>query len=1157
VSGLETFLATVRGLGVKLWVEGDKLKMRASEGVLSPELTDALKERKAEILALLRPEPVYSIAPLPPQEHYELSAAQRRLWVLAQLPGASAAYNIPLHQFLEGPLDRAALETAFAGLVERHDSLRTIFVSVDGMPRQVVHARLQVPIEFEDVGGLENAEHVARQLGREEASKPFDLAAGPLLRVRLLKLAEAQHVLLFTIHHIIADGVSLGVLARDLSRLYECARSGRPHGLPVLAFGYPAFADWHNRLLSGELMAPHRKYWLRSLAGELPVLNLPTDHPRPPVQGYRGRELFFTSGSEQLKALDAFCRKRNATLFMALHAALKVLLFAYTGQDDIIIGCAVAGREHADLADQVGLYLNMLALRSRIWAEASFEEFFGEVAQLTKESFDHQIYQFDQLVGELNVPRDLSRFPLVDVMLIEQNQDEPGLGLDGLRARPVFEHTETSKFDLTFYFKAVPTAGLLLGIEYNTDLFCEDRIRRMGGHFLELIDSILVNPSEPVGRLNVLPKRERGQLLDAFNRTTSSYPRDRTVLDLLEAAATETPDAVALVCGRRHLTYRELHARSNQLAWHLQGLGIGPETTVGICVERSPELVIGLLGILKAGGTYVPLDPRYPADRLAYIVDDAPVSVLIKREGSQNILRCRPSKWVDLDTDWSQIAQCPSDAPPRQIESEHLAYIIYTSGSTGRPKGVEIPHRALVNFLVAMADRPGLARHDVLLAVTTISFDIAALEIYLPLLRNARLVLAEDADIADGARLTARLHDSGATVMQATPSTWQLLLAAGWQGNPALKVICGGEALRGWLGEQLLARAGSVWNMYGPTETTVWSTSRKLDRNDGVRRDAVETIGRPIANTEVYILDRQLRPVPVGVPGDLYIGGEGLAAGYRNLAELTAEKFFAHPFNRDRRVYKTGDIARYRDNGDIEYLGRTDHQVKLRGFRIELGEIEAALAAHPDIQHAVVDAREDAAGDKRLIGWYVSSHGRELPAAALREYLQRKLADYMIPALFVRVAALPMTPNGKVDRKVLTEPDQAYSRTAAYEAPRTKWEETLARLWQDVLNISSVGIHDNFFELGGHSLKATAFIARLQTETGVHLNLVDVFRYPSVATLAAHLVTNGGGSPTIVGPAATASAKIPPNPDGASTDEARRHVIRPATAEELELLNRP
>jgi amino acid adenylation domain-containing protein len=1149
VSGVDRFLAALRELGVKLWVEGDTLKIRAASGVLSADLMHELKDRKPEILALLRPEPGRLIQPLPAQDHYELSAAQRRMWVLAQLPEASAAYNIPLHQSLVGSLDRAALAKALGRLVARHDSLRTTFSWIDGEPRQVVHVELDVPIAFDDLVGSEDAEAIARRLGREEASRPFDLAAGPLLRIRLLRLADRHHVLLFTLHHIIADGVSLSVLARDLGRLYDSARSGQPDDLPVLAFGYPAFAVWHNEQLRGGRMAPHRRYWHDVLSGELPVLNLPTDCPRPALQGFHGRELSFVLPPDRLEALETFCRKRNATLFMALHAVVKVLLFGYSGQEDIIIGCPAAGREHADLADQVGLYLNTIALRSRVRPDVPFEAFFHEIVHSTRESLDHQIYQFDQLVGELNISRDLSRSPLFDVMLIEQSQDEPGLSLGGLTAQPAFEHTHTSKFDLTFCFKAMPAVGLVLGIEFRTDLFGEERIRRMGAHVFALIDSILADPGQPVGRLNMLTAPERRELLHVFNRGPALIVPDGTVVDLMEAAAAERPGAVALVCGSRRLTQRELHARSNQLAWYLQQSGVGPGIAVGICATRSPELVIGLLGILKAGATYVPLDPAYPLDRLTCIVDDAGVSALVMHRAPQDLVHRSPIS-IDLERDWSRIARFPENAPPRRITPGQLAYVIYTSGSTGRPKGVEISHRALLNLLLAMRDAPGLTPDDILLAVTTIGFDIAALEIYLPLLQCARLVLAEDADVADGRRLTVLLERSHATVMQATPSTWHMLLLAGWEGSPGLKILCGGEALSRSLGEQLLARAGAVWNMYGPTETTVWSTMHRLAPATGASPGPVEAIGRPIANTEIYILDRHMRPVPAGVPGEIHIGGTGLATSYRNRPELTASRFPPHPFSDDcgQRIYRTGDLGRFRRNGDVEYLGRSDRQIKLRGFRIEPGEVEAVLVTHAEIGQAAVDVRSDAAGDRRLIAWYVASHGRDVPAAVLRGHLRRQLADYMIPALFVRVGALPTTPNGKVDLKALAEPDRV--PTGVYEAPRTAWEATLARLWLDILSVPRIGRHDNFFELGGHSLKATAFIARLQQETGLRLELVDVFRHPTLGALAARCASGAAG-PVIGGPASPLTDAV------LSAVVTAQDDIPPATAEELEMLDRP
>jgi amino acid adenylation domain-containing protein len=572
-------------------------------------------------------------------------------------------------------------------------------------------------------------------------------------------------------------------------------------------------------------------------------------------------------------------------------------------------------------------------------------------------------------------------------------------------------------------------------------------------------------------------------------------------------------------------------------------------------------MVIGLIGILKAGGAYVPLDPTLPKDRLAYVLEDARVSVLVTRAGGQGTLLSPRADIVDLDDVRADIARYSVDAPPRQVEPHHLAYVIYTSGSTGRPKGVAIPHRALVNFLTSMARRPGLSRDDVQVAATTISFDAAGLEIYLPLMQGARLVVAEDQEASDGARLTALLQQSAATVAFGTPATWRLLLASGWQGNQQLTVLCGGEALPGRLAEQLLARSGSVWNLYGPTETTIWSTIRQLENHSGARRDPVEAIGRPIGNTEIFILDRYLRPVPLGVPGDLYIGGDGLAQGYHHLPELTAEKFVPHPFSDDpgRRIYKTGDTARYRDDGDIEYLGRTDQQLKLRGFRIELGEIESVLASHPDVAIAVVDARDDHEGDKRLVAWYVSSSGEDLPVSGLREYLKTQLPDYMLPSRYVRLPALPLTGSGKVDRNALTEPDQESGWASAFEPPRTECEITIARMWGKTLGVARVGANDNFFDLGGHSLKAAAFVAQLQKETAIRIDLVDVFRHPTVSAIASVVERRGTTAQHGIPVARLANGDFVTDEIARATGPRRRElmggVIAPATAEELEMLN--
>ena len=1145
---LDDFMTQLRHLGVKLWVEGDRLKLRAREGAVTPALTAELRARKPEILALLSPAHAYSIEPVDAQDSYELSPSQRRLWVLSQLEEGSAAYSIPLHQLLDGPLDREALQTSLRRLVQRHQSLRTTYMTVDGEPRQVIHDDVDVAMELTDLTTHEDPEEAARSLGRRETVRPFNLETGPLLRTSLLKLAEQRHVLLFTIHHIIADGVSLGVLSRDLSQLYQSAHTGQPDGLPELTFGYPAYAIWQNRLLGSQQIAVHRQYWHHKLAGELPVLNLPTDFLRPPVQTFNGEELSFTLDAAQQEALLEFCHLRNASLFIGLLTTLKVLLYAYTGQQDIIVGSPVAGREHAELDNQIGFYLNTLVLRDRIRPDTSFENFFQQVKQTATEALDHQIYPLDRLVDELDVRRDLSRSALFEVALIVQNQFEPGLSLDEVRATSFFEHPKTSKFDLTFCFKQT-RAGLILAIEYNSDLFREDRIRRMGEHFFELINSILDNPSQSVGGLNLLSKRESRRLVHDFNDTATAYPRDKTVVDLLEHAAERWPDTVALVCGEVCLTYQQLHAKSNQLARHLRSMGVGPEVPVGICVQRSPQMVVGLLGVLKAGGAYVPLDPAFPRDRLAFILEDSKATVLVTQSSLNHVVAMDGVRLIELDADWNSVSESSSLPPAIELRPDHLAYVIYTSGSTGQPKGVEISHRALVNFLVSMMHRPGLTQRDVLLAVTSLSFDISGLEIYLPLIQGARLVLAKDEVAADGGQLASLLHSSGATIMQATPATWRLLLASGWKGERRLKILCGGEAFPRQLAAQLVAKGHSVWNMYGPTETTIWSTIYELKPQAAGGDDAVESIGRPIANTQIFILDRSLQPVPIGVPGELCIAGEGLARGYFNRRGLTAEKFIPHPFINDpnRRMYRTGDLVRYRSDGNIEFLSRIDQQVKIRGYRIELDEIESVLSTYPGVLESVVIAQPDKSGEKRLVAYFVGTQSENVSVSELAKHVRLKLPEYFVPGVFQRVDALPLMPNGKVNRRALPVPDlDRPDLDAEYMPPRNEIERRITALWQEVLDFRQVGIHDSFFELGGHSLKATRLIARIERDLGIRFSLLDFFQHPTVAGLAS-LADSRAKSCYKQIEGATDSLAI-------TTSSAESQSIAPLTDEEMELL---
>ena len=823
----DEFISHLQSLNVKLWVEGDRLRYRAPQGTMTPALTAELRQSKAEILRLLDDSNIASIQPVPDQPYYELSHAQRRLWILSQLDEGSAAYTIPLSLLLEGDLDREALEKALSELVRRHESLRTTFIAVDGEPRQQVHGRMDFQVDFTNLMEDPLPEEAARTLVRQETLKPYNLETGPLLRVSLMKLASRRHVLFLGMHHIVSDGVSLGVLAREFIELYQSIHKGEPVALPALRIQYRDFARWQNQLLESRAVLVHQNYWHEKLSGEIPVLNLPTDFPRPSVQTFNGKELAFILNPERTRALVAFSRRQGATLFMTLVAMLKVLLYRYTGQRDIIVGSPIAGRNHADLENQIGLYLNTLALRDQFHEDISFESLLQQVKQTATEAYDHQIYPFDRLVGELSLSRDLSRSPLFDVHGDSSEYGIPDLSLENVQTRAFFQESRISKFDLTFEFEET-TDGLQVGIEYNTDLFREDRIQRMAGHFRELVDSILADASRSIARLNILPASEQRQVLHEFNQT-EQYPRGQTLVDLFEHQAESSPDAVAVTFQETQLTYRQLNLQANQVARYLQSLGIEPGTRVAIYLERSLELVTGLLGILKTGAAYVPLDPAYPKERLAFMLEDSQAAVILTRQHLLDGMLGPSVPPVCLDADRDAILRQKDENPSRGVGPHDLAYVIYTSGSTGKPKGVGVFHHSLVNFLSSMGRQPGLSDRDRVLAVTTMSFDIAALELYLPLVVGARIVLASREEASDGSLLRERLVKSGATVMQATPATWRLLLEAGWQGNAQFTALCGGEALPRELARQLLERCAVVWNLYGPTETTVWSAIYKVE----------------------------------------------------------------------------------------------------------------------------------------------------------------------------------------------------------------------------------------------------------------------------------------------------------------------------------------
>lgn len=860
------------------------------------------------------------------------------------------------------------------------------------------------------------------------------------------------------------------------------------------------------RLTNDDLLELEVSYWSQKLAGIPAILELPTDRPRPPAQTFRAARESVLLPRSLKQALEALSEQEGVGLFVVLLAAFQTLLTRYTRQDDIVVGSAIPGREEINLQELLQPFAGTVAIRTEISGDPTFRQLLSGVRDEVNRAREHQNVPWTRVIEAVQPDRDASRHPLFQVLFsLHDSPPSPGSAW--------ISDSETNsamlKVDLQLQMQDRPD-GLAAHFTYSTDLFDASTIVRMTGHFSKLLEGIVKNPDETVGRFPFLSDAERNRLVVEWNNTAMDYPRERCVHQLFEALATQTPNAIAVVFGNESLTYGELERRANQLANHLIRLGTKPDGLVAICLERSLEMVVGLLGILKAGAAYVPLDPAYPRDRIAFMLENSEVALLLTQAQLKENLTSTISGTVLIDLDWPEIAKQSQESPKLSLNSENRAYVIYTSGSTGKPKGVEIPHRAVVNFLTTMAEQPGISASDRLLAVTTLSFDIAGLEIYLPLTQGASLEIVSREVASDGNQLLAKLEGSGATVMQATPATWRMLLEAGWTGDPRLKILIGGEAVSQKLANQLLQRSTSVWNVYGPTETTIWSTLSQIKTGQSV------TIGRPIGNTAVFVLDKMLQPVPIGVAGELHIGGDGLARGYLKRPELTAERFIVHPLSHDpkARLYKTGDLVRYLPDGNIEFLGRIDHQVKIRGFRIELGEIETVLRQHPGINETVVVAREDTPGDKRVVAYFVASRDAAPTTAELRSFMKEKLPEYMLPAVFVTLQKMPLTPNGKVDRRALPAPDQAnLASTGTFAAPKDRIESQLIKIWEAILSVRPIGVRDNYFELGGHSLLAVKLMNRIEEAFGKNLPIATLLQAPTIEQLAVILRQKGWSPP--------------------------------------------
>lgn len=1072
--------------GVRIWKEDGKLRYRAPAGVMTPELLASLKRRREEILQELDGEA--HIPALPDLPDYEISHAQRRLWILSNIDEGSSAYNVPLHQLIEGDLDRIALQRAFEDLVRRHDSLRTTFEIRNDEPRQIVHPEAAAAFEYLDL--TKEGREAALECARNDSARPFDLARGPLYRIKLMRTGPEEHILSVTLHHLVCDGVSVAVLAGELNALYRAHTEGKPSPLSPLRIQYRDFAHWQNRRLADASANLHREYWRSKLRPPYPVLELPVDKTRPREQSFDGREISIVLPHSQFNPLVRLAQSTGSSLFVVLVAMVKTLLRRYTGQSDIVVGSPFAGQNHPDLEGQIGFYINMLPLRDTVPGEISFRELVREVRGTVSEAFEHQMWPFDLMVSDAALPRDLSRSPLFDVSVILQSQREEALGMPGLRARSCFEHPGTSKFDLTFCFKEV-SDYLILSIEYATALFSTARMERMARHLEQLASSIGESPDASLDALEVLSPEERefAARWQPAGRQTADEP---AFLRRFEEQATLAPTRIAITAGKdsSSVTYFELNRRAERIASFLQSQNVGPDDLVAVKLPRTLDLLAALLGVLKAGAAYVPVDPTMPEERLRLILEDAQPSIVISPE---NI---------------SQALNSGSEFRRPQILADNLAYVIYTSGSTGTPKGVAITHRSLDNFLNSMLRAPGLDEQDVLLAVTTVSFDIAALELLLPLTCGARIVLADEDAVVDGKALHNLMAQHGVTALQATPATWRMLLDAGWTSSAQLRAFCGGEALPAQLAASLSEHCSELWNLYGPTETTVWSATLKVVPEMCAANPL--PVGSPVDSTGLYALNHLFRLQPVGVPGQLFIGGDGLARGYFRNPRLTAAKFVPDPWSEQpgARMYATGDLVQLNEDGCFSFHGRIDHQIKIRGFRIEPGDIESTLVRCPQVREAIVGVSPSLSGDPQLTAW-VKPSSLDLPPAPqeMRRFLASRLPDYMIPQVFAIVQEWPLNANGKVDRKALPQP-QAMERPSAGSRSRravTPREEILCQLFTELLNQSVVLSDDDFFALGGHSLLALRLANRIRDVFKVDLAIRAIFEASTPREIAARL----------------------------------------------------
>jgi amino acid adenylation domain-containing protein len=1112
------FISNLSSLDIKLWLdrtEEVKLRCNAPKGALTPEIKAELADRKAEIIQFFQQgNPIgnssnETIEPVDRSQDLPLSFAQSRLWFFDRLEGASATYNIPVALQLLGDLNIPALERAINAIVQRHEGLRTHFELVNDAPIQVISPDISLNIPVVDLQHLAASEQSAQvdRLAIAESQQPFDLAVAPLLRVQLLRRSRTSHVLLITIHHIISDGWSMGVFLDEFSQLYRAYCAGESPQLPALTIQYADFAHWQRQWLTGDVLTKQLNYWRDLLAGAPPLLELPTDRPRPSIQTFTGGFVEFPLDRPLSQQIVSLSQRSGATPFMTLLAAFAAFLSRYSGQEDVVIGAPIANRNRRETEPLIGFLVNTLVFRTKLAPKPTFTELLATVKQMTLDGQDHQDLPFEKLVEELQPDRSLSYSPLFQVMFEMENMPGGDLELPDLQIAPLNLENINAKFDLTLSVRE-SAAGLVTGWEYKTDLFDRQTIERMAVNFQALLTGIVANPQQRIDRLPILVQRDRQQLVEGWNQTQSDYPLDQCFPQLFEQQALFHATAIAAIYSDRQLTYQELNQRANQWAHHLVELGVGAETIVAIIADRSLDFLTAILAIFKAGGAYLPLNPHHPADRIQQVLIQSQVPLVLTSSAWTSMLTPMMGDLVASQlVEFSQLAATDRqrDNLPVRCHPDNLAYVIFTSGSTGKPKGAMLEQRGMVNHLYAKVTDLGLTATDIVAQTAAQTFDISVWQFLVPLLVGGTVEIVPTEVASDPSQLLALVARQKISILEIVPS---LLRAIAQQlelnGNaPELALrwlLLTGETLPPQLCRQWFGRYPNIpmLNAYGPTECSDDVTHYPIYEPPTATSWNIP-IGRPVANTQLYILDNQLQPVPIGVAGELHVGGVGVGRGYLGAPELTEKVFIPNPFSQspDDRLYKTGDKARYLPDGNIEFLNRIDFQVKIRGFRIELGEIEAVLSQHPEVRAVTVIDREETLGNKYLAAYIVAD--RELTTADLRDFLKQKLPDYMVPKAFVFLTAIPLTANGKVDRQALPVPDLASN---TFAPPSDALELQLMQIWEEVLSISPIGIRDNFFDLGGHSLLAVGLMARIQRQFDRQLSLATLFKGATIEHLA-------------------------------------------------------